>query len=377
MGPHSSTPSDNAPVVRERSTYLNDSQAATLCTLFGDGLESGMGYARIIDMLERQGHERKVVSRLRESILQDGDMLGEAFARFGLLDPTARKLIYVAEQQGKLPTTFKQLGKFYAKRHRHKKRLTSACVEPFILFALGFVLARNIFSTDFDALTESSNVIANLKPIFIQSSIEVGIFGCICFFLGLIYLNLPVDMAMRNVIHRLWVGLPLPVINESAKINSVAVFCRYTEQSIASGLTVHRALSLAAEAANNPKIERRIPIVQRAIENGERLSTGLYESKALPQEVVEYIDVGEESGRLEERLRDLADRYDARAEETFERTMTGFLYTMRMIVVVTVVIALLLTLSDLLTGIDMDTGETQRQPEPPPENPPPPPPSSR
>lgn len=366
MGPHQTTPSENSPVVRERSTYLNDSQAATLCTLFGDGLDTGMGYSRIIDMLERQGHERKVVARLRESILEDGDMLGEAFARFGLLDPTARKLIYVAEQQGRLPSTFKQLGHFYAKRYRHKKRLTLACVEPFILFALGFVLARNIFSSDLEALTESGNVLANLKPIFIQSSIEVGIMGSVCFLLSLLYLNLPVDMSLRNLVHRLWVGLPLPLINEAAKLNSVAVFCRYTEQSISSGLTVHRALSLAAEASNNPRIERRIPIVQKAIENGERLSTGLYESKALPQDVIEYIDVGEESGHLEERLHELAQTYDDRADEAFERTMAAFLYTMRFVIVIAVIAALMVTLGGMLTDIDMSTGQSTN--EPPPQN---------
>ena|SRR5690625_1975819 len=142
--------SQSRPVVRESSTYLTDSEAASVCTLFGDGLESGMSYARIVDMLERQGYEKKIVQRLRKALMEQGDMLGEAFARFGLLDATSRKLVYVAEQQGKLPETFKNLSRFYESRHRRRRRLLLSFIEPSILIMLGLILARNIFTTDIE-----------------------------------------------------------------------------------------------------------------------------------------------------------------------------------------------------------------------------------
>ncbi len=339
--------SDQAPVVREQSTYLNDVEAATFCAVFGDGLSSGMNYGRIIDMLERQGFNKKAVLRMRTAIMEDGDMLGEAMARYGLLDPTARKLIYVAEQQGRLPSTFKDLGHHYEQRQKRRKRLVFSFVEPGILIALGLILAINIFSGDLTDLVQSGDTWAELRPIFIESALEIGIFASISFLVGLTYLNLPVDMPLRNAAHRLWLLLPLPLVNSAGRLFSVAHFCRYTAQSISSGLTVHRALALAAEASNNPRIEKRIPLAQRAIEEGEMLAASLRYSKAIPDEAIDYIDVGEESGRLEERLRELADRYEEQANEQFDRTMSAFIYIVRILVIVAVIGMLMITLGDL------------------------------
>ncbi len=346
--------SDQSPVVREQSTYLSDTEAATFCTVFGDGLGSGMNYGRIIDMLERQGFNPKAVKRLRSAIMEQGMMLGEALARYGLLDPTARKLVYVAEQQGRLPSTFKDLGHHYKQRQERRKRLVYSFVEPGILIALGLILAINIFGGDLTELVQADDVWDELIPIFIQSALEIGIFGSIAFLAGMTYLNLPVDMPLRNALHRLWLRFPLPIINSAGRLFSVAHFCRYTAQSISSGLTVHRALSLAAEASNNPSIEKRIPIAQQAIEEGQMLAASLRYAKAIPPEAIDYIDVGEESGRLEERLRELSDRYEKEANEQFERTMHGFIYTVRILVIVTVIGLLMLTLGDLFdSGLAM------------------------
>lgn len=337
------------PIVRESSTYLTDSEASSVCTLFGDGLESGMSYARIVDMLERQGYEKKIVLRLRKALMEQGDMLGEAFARFGLLDATARKLIYVAEQQGKLPETFKNLGQFYEARHRRRRRLVLAFIEPAILIMLGMILAINLFTADVEQLTATKNAMVNLKPILIESAIESAIFASLSFLAGLVYLNLPVDFPLRDTFHRIWLTMPLAIFNEASRLNSVAVFCRYSEQSISSGLTVHRALALAAEASNNPKIEGRIAIAQRAIEEGRTLAAGLYEMGTLPNEVIEYIDIGEEAGRLEERLAELARRFDERAAEAFENSMKAFIYIMRTLIIISVILALVFTLGELFT----------------------------
>lgn len=338
------------PVVRESSTYLTDSEAASVCTLFGDGLESGMSYARIVDMLERQGYENKIVQRLRKSLMEEGNMLGEAFARFGILDATSRKLIYVSEQQGKLPETFKDLSRFYENRHRRRRRLVLSFVEPAILIMLGLILARNIFTADIEELTASTAIFENLQPLLIKSLIESAIFSALSFLAGLVYLNLPVDFPLRDRVHRAWLLMPLATFNEASRLNSVAVFCRYSEQSISSGLTVHRALALAAEASNNPRIDGRIAIAQRAIEEGRTLAAGLYEMGTLPNEVIEYIDIGEEAGRLEERLEELADRFDERAAEAFENGMKAFIYVMRTLVIITVIVMLLFTLGEFFTA---------------------------
>ncbi len=349
MGPQH-YPSDEEPVTRQQSTYLTDSEAASFCAVFGDGLDSGMSYARIIDMLERQGYNRKVTDGLRTAILEDGNRLGDALLRNGLLDATARKLIIVAEKQGTLPTTFKELGHLYSQRHSRRKRFVSSLVEPCLLIAIGLILARNVVGGDLEAIAQSTDVGESLKPLFIQSGIEIGIFASIAVFLGLGFLHLPVEMKLRNLAARLWLTFPIPMINKAARLHSLSSFFHYTQQSISSGLTVHQALELAAEASNNPNIERKIGVARQHIEAGNMLAASLRHAKAVPDEAIDFIDVGEEAGRLEERLDELASRYKEEADETFDRTLRAFVYLLRLLVVVMVIGGLMLSVSDIFSG---------------------------
>ena len=103
---------------RETSTYMTDRDAEKMCTLFADGLDAGVGYARILDFMDRQKLDPKLIARLRHAVLETGDRLGEAFARFGILDGPSRKLILVAEEQGTLPQTFKENRGLYDWRMR-------------------------------------------------------------------------------------------------------------------------------------------------------------------------------------------------------------------------------------------------------------------
>ncbi len=338
---------DLEPVVREESTYLTDSQAATLCTIFADGLKSGMGYTRIIDMLERQKFDDQVVQRLRAAILDDGNMLGEAFARYGILDATARKLVLVAEQQGALPATFEDLSQLYTERQERRKKFLLSFAEPCILVAVGLILARNIILSDFDAFLETMDAVEHLKPLLIQSGIEIGLFGSVIAFGAYVYTNLPVDMGLRSTIHRFWLRLPLGPLIKPSRLRSVELFCRYVEQSISSGLTVHRALALAAEASNNPRIESRIEIARQAIEQGHTLAKSLRESQALPDDAIDYIDVGEESGELEERLTELATDYKDKADEAFDNQRNVIVYLIRFLIIVFVIGSLLFGIIDM------------------------------
>ncbi len=328
---------DRDPIVREESTYLTDERAAAFCSLFADGLDSGMGYTRILDMLERQNFDDHVVTRLRQALQDDGNRLGEAFARFGVLDPTARNLILVAERQGTLPSTFQDLASHYSKRHERRKKFVYGLVEPFILIALGFLVARNIVTGDLNSFLETMDAAEHLKPLATQAAIEVALFALTVGFCSFVFLKLPVDMPLRDTLHRLWLRLPLAMFNRPGRTHSIALFFRYVRKSLSSGLTVLQGLDLAADASNNPSIEAALPHAKSAIEDGKTLATALQHIEALPRDSIDFVDVGEESGHLEERLEELADRYEEKAEESFEVNRRTLLYVLRLAVVVGVI----------------------------------------
>ncbi|MFP4599552.1 MAG: type II secretion system F family protein [Persicimonas sp.] len=314
---------------------MTDPEAEQMCTTFADGLHSGIGYSRILDILARQNFDKKTVGRLREALLERGDMVGEALARYGVLDPNARKLILVAEEQGVLPETFEQLSEIYGTRYKRKKDFAMSMIEPIILIALGLIVFGNIIGSDLIELAFSADTREQLQGILIESTLESAIFGLACFtgFFG--WLNLPVDFAPRGLFARIW--MRVPVLSEPGRLFSISLFCRYLQQSIDAGMTVLQGLELAAEAANHPGILDHYKKAQQRIEDGHSLAKSLYAIGAMPAEVLENIDIGEEAGRLDERLDYLAERYDKRSVESFQNRMKAYTWVLRYAIIVLVI----------------------------------------
>ncbi len=331
----SDDPFGDEPVVEEASTYMTDQEAEQLCQTFADGLDSGLGYARIFEMLERNGLSSTAVGRLRQAVLEDGDQLGNALTRFGILDPRARKLVYVAERQGKLPETFRHLGETYGRRYERKKRFIFSIIEPMILVALGGIILGNLMSANLVELVMADNTGELLTDLMIESCIQVGLYASACFIGFVAWLNLPVDFALRDMFARLW--MRFPVLSEPNRLYAISRFCRYLKQSISSGFDVYRSLELAAEASNHPTILNGIDQARSRLKEGESLTDALLAAQILPEEVVEHIEIGEQSGRLQERLQFLTERYDDRSVERFDRQMAACLWLIRYTIMVGII----------------------------------------
>ncbi|MFB6264631.1 MAG: type II secretion system F family protein [Bradymonadaceae bacterium] len=319
-------------IVQEASTFLTDPKAEKLCEVFADGLESGLGYARLFDMLERSGVPAKAADRLER-----GDLLGEAFARFGILDPRARKLVLVAEKQGRLPPTFRELADMYGDRYDRKKDVVVALAEPMIWIALAIFLF-NLFGSDLTSMVLASDTYQQTASIAVTAALQIGVYALTAFVTLFGWLHLPVDFTLRELFTRLWIRLPFA--GQPLRLRSVATFCRYMNQSISTGLNVHKSLALAAEASNNGKLMAEIDEARKKLEEGSTLAEALFGVSSLPDEVIEYIDIAEESGKLEERFESLADDYAQRAEKRGNQYLTALTWILRVVIIVALIVML-------------------------------------
>ncbi len=322
-------------VVRESSTYMTDRDAEKFCQLFADGLRSGIGYARILDFMERQGLDAKMTAKLRVAVLEYGDRLGESFARFGILDAAARKLILVAEEQGALPETFKEQSRIYGTRYNRKKKVVFGLVEPALVFCLGVFYFRNVIGNIMEA-TFSNDTWGVIGDLFVLSSIQSAIF--FLFFGGCMYtwINLPVDSSFREAVGRLW--FRVPVLSTPVRTQAVANFARYLRQSVRSGMDIFLSIDLAAEATNSPWFIDSVDEVFAVLEAGYPLDQAMRQMRGLPTDFADYIAIGEETGRLEENLDFLAERYDEKAVEAYARSLAAFVYMTRLLFIVLILI---------------------------------------
>lgn len=330
-------PGDPKEVTRESGTYMTDPRAEKFCQTFTEGLESGIGYARIFSLLERNGFSSSTVGKLRQAVLEEGNKLAEAFTRFGILDETARTLVEVAEQQGTLPATFEQLADIYGDRYGRKKDIAYALAEPVILISLTILLLNLILGGNLQEMALSSNWSALAWKIGLTSLVQSGTFVLTTVTALFAWLHLPVDFSVRDFFTRLWLRVPL--LSRARRRFSIALFCRYLYRSISSGMDVYSSLELAAKATNYPKLINQVNRARKHIKGGQGLAESLFEADALPDDVIEYVEIGEESGRLEYQLRMLANRYEERADDLFRRQMKVAIWLLRYGIVIVVIVA--------------------------------------
>ena len=150
------------------------------------------------------------------------------------------------------------------------------------------------------------------------------------------------------------IKLRLPVFGPLLRKVAIARFARTLGTLIASGVPILQALDITKETAGNEIIARAINNVRSSIREGESIAGPLAESKAFPLMVSNMIDVGEETGKLDQMLVKIADSYDEDVDATVA-TLTSLLEPMLIIgmglIVGTIVIAMFLPLISLISAL--------------------------
>jgi MSHA biogenesis protein MshG len=104
--------------------------------------------------------------------------------------------------------------------------------------------------------------------------------------------------------------LKLPVVGSIFERTLLGRFARSFSMMLVSGVPLTSALNLVADAVNNAFMADRILNMRRNIERGESLSRVASSSKMFTPLVLQMINVGDETGRVDELLAEVADFYE-------------------------------------------------------------------
>jgi type II secretory pathway component PulF len=139
--------------------------------------------------------------------------------------------------------------------------------------------------------------------------------------------------------------LRLPILGDFLLKAELARFCRTLELLAKSGISILEAIKIAAHVFDNGAIKEEIVCSCEKVEQGGSFGDSLQESKLLPLFMSNLIVVGEESGRLDESLAEVASSYERDTDEAI-RVSTALLEPLMILtvglVVGFIVIAMLL-----------------------------------
>jgi len=115
--------------------------------------------------------------------------------------------------------------------------------------------------------------------------------------------------------------LGAPLLGELVRRIETARFCRSLGTLRANGVTLIDAVAIAAGTLANKAVSQAALGITGPLAKGEGLSTPMRRTGCFPPLALQLIEVGEESGRLEDMLLQVADVYDKEVERSIQRLL--------------------------------------------------------
>jgi MSHA biogenesis protein MshG len=252
-----------------------------------------------------------------ETSLNMGSTLSASLRKHpDVFDALYVNIVQVGENSGRLEMVFQQLA-FYLEFDRDtKRRIKTAMRYPtFVLIALSAAMViLNIwvipkfadmfskFGADLPLPTKiliaTSNTFVNHWHLMFAVVIGLVIFT-------VRYLNTTSGRLLWDE-----KKLRIPVIGTILERAMLARFSRSFSMMLKSGVPLIMALEQCAIAVGNAFLSLRIREIRRGIERGETLQRTAQQSKMFTPLVLQMIGVGEETGRIDELLQEVAEFYE-------------------------------------------------------------------
>lgn len=259
---------------------------------------------------------RAVLREVRRDVAQ-GASLADAIGKSGeLLPESAISIVRAGEEGGFLDAALRRVAVFAEREQALSRRVRSALTYPALLtglsaaavvFLLTWVVPRfaTIYSDLGGALPLPTRILMTIGsvlrtwgPLLVLAIVVGAVLGRRA-------------LAREEVRARLdALLLRLPLIRAVVAQACIARFGRTLGTLLASGVGILRALEIAAQASGNREFARLLAGAAGPVREGAPLAKPLRDTRLFPPQMMEMVEVGQESGNLAEVLEHVGERAD-------------------------------------------------------------------
>ncbi len=336
-------------------------------------IDAGLPVVRSLNILKeqtKQGPLKDILTDLVESI-EGGSSFSEALARH----PKTFSKLYInmikaGEIGGVLEQVLDKTAQFLEKDIALQRKIKGAMMYPIlVMVAITGILSVIIivvipqFLDTLQDLTGGEGGLPLptqilLKTVALVTGRKFLIPNFVWGFISLIFLVIMYKIIVSKFSKVKYlvdlIKLKLLIFGPLIKKAAIARFSRTFGTLITSGVPILQALNIVKETAGNEVLSKNVVIVHDAVREGESIARPLGESKFFPPMVVSMVDVGEETGALDNMLIKVADAYDADVDVAVEglaSILEPILIIVMGVVVGFIVIALYMPLIQIATSI--------------------------
>ena len=305
-------------------------------------IDAGLPVLRALRILEEQqkpGPMRMAIRMVADDV-EEGTPLSEAMSRH----PKAFNKLYVnmvraGELGGVLDVVLRRLAEFLERMQSLRRKVIGAMIYPaaVVVFATAIVMGlmafvipkfEEIFADMGDELPGITKILMGVSH-WIQA--EFGWLVILCIPVAIFLLLKLLRMSDSGRYFADSAKLNIPILGKIISKTSVARFSRTLGTLLNAGVPILEALNITRETSGNEVFARALVGVRDGIREGESFAEPLRQAKIVEPMVVNMIDVGEETGALDEMLEKVAETYD----EEVEVMISGMVSLLEPVMVIT------------------------------------------
>jgi len=288
-------------------------------------IKAGVPILRALEIISRQTQDSflRFIAMNVYSDIKEGQSFSAALAKFpAVFSNFYISMVRAGEDSGNVDDVLFKIAKYLQAQREIISKVKIALIYPVIMFLVGvgtvifmlsFVVPKliNIFSDLGSKLPVSTQVLISLSN-FLKVRWPV-ILGVLFIFIFL-YLRIRKHKEAKYFLSS--IQLHIPIVKEFILKKELSRFGRTLEILIKSGIPILKGLKLTVPVLDNEIIKAELLRSSRDLEDGASLGVSLGKSKVFPLFATSLVSIGEESGRLDSTLGELADIYEEELKES-------------------------------------------------------------
>ncbi|HSM35642.1 MAG TPA: type II secretion system F family protein [Longimicrobiales bacterium] len=330
---------------------------------FATMINAGLPLVQSLDILAKQTENKHLAGVIAQVLhdVESGNTLADSMRNHPkVFTDLFVNMVAAGEAGGILDVILLRLATFLEKADALKRKIKGAMIYPGVILgvAVSAVAILLIFVIPtFQTMFESAGV-----PLPMPTQVVIGMSAFLqgywwAVLLGIVAAVFLIRMAYKTDGGELAIDsfmLRLPILGNLLRKGAVARFTRTLGTLVASGVSILDGLEITARTAGNRVIHDAVMQSRSSIAGGETIAEPLRQTEVFPPMVVQMINVGEQTGGLDEMLTKIADFYDEEVDAAVEALLSAMEPIMIVVlgtVVGGMIVAMYLPIFDMINAV--------------------------
>lgn len=314
--------------IRERFSPIKAPELILFTKQFKTMFAAGVAMMNMLGILQEQTENlklRRILGTMHQDI-KEGASLHEAFSKHKkVFSPLYCSMIRAGEASGALPEVLERLIYIIEHEHKVKSDIKSALTYPIIvvvfLFSAFLVLITqvipkfvNIFKNAGLTLPLPTQICLLIYQFL--SNYWHLILGGVALIAIFLFYYLKTDQGKFT---RDTILMRVPLLGPLFMKSSVSRFASIFSILQSSGVDVLDSMDILAGTIGNAAVARELEGIKDSLAEGRGIAGPLGQAKYFTPMLINMVAIGEESGKLESMLRDVAEHYDTEVEYSMKK----------------------------------------------------------